>query len=189
MNTGRSLVGSTGGSPYTSALVFGGSPASGGEYSAAESWGGSSWTSITAMNDARSYIEGVGSSNTSALAFGGYDGSSYITKTETWNGSSWTEVNDMTRPNGRGDMQGVGTSTAALSAGGSPPNVALTEDWNGTSWTEVADVPTGISGAGGIGSTSEAFVANGRQGPSSAISVNAYEWGAPTTSTVTFTAS
>ena len=52
-----------------------------------------------------------------------------------------------------------------------------------------ADVPTGISGGVGIGSTSEAFVANGRQGPSSAVSVNAYEWGTPTTSTVTFTAS
>ena len=158
-----------------------------GTYSATESWDGSSWTEVNDLNTGRAYIEGSGL-QTAALGFGGYT-STYVANTELWNGSSWTEVNDMSRPNGLGDMQGVGTSTASLSAGGSPPNVAITEDWNGTSWTEVADVPTGISGGGGIGSTSEAFIANGRQGPSSAISVNAYEWGAPTTSTVKFTAS
>jgi len=91
----------------------------------------------------------------------------------------------MTRPNGRGEMQGVGTSTAALSAGGSPPSSALTEDWNGVSWQETSDVPTGISGGVGIGSSTSAFIANGRQGPSSAVSVNAYEWSGSSNTTKT----
>ena len=46
---------------------------------------------------------------------------------------------------------GVGTSTAALVAGGElRPTRALTELWNGTNWTEVNDLNTARNSITGL---------------------------------------
>ena len=77
---------------------------------------------------------------TSALAFGGYNGTTQVNNTEKYDGTSWTEVNDLNAV--RSLNAGIGHATdneAALSVGGygggSP--LALNESWNGTSWTEL----------------------------------------------------
>ena len=47
------------------------------------------------------------------MKFGGTDGR--ITNNEIWDGSSWTEVGDL--PTGTSEMDGAGTTTAALCMG------------------------------------------------------------------------
>ena len=55
----------------------------------------------------------------------------------------------------------MGTNTAALTAGGAPPIVALTESWNGTNWTEVNDLNRAIRGCGAGGTQTSAVVFGG----------------------------
>ena len=56
----------------------------------------SSWSTSYALNTAREQLGGTGTSNTSALAFGGSNASDNpVAVTELFNGSSWTEVNDL----------------------------------------------------------------------------------------------
>ena len=44
---------------------------------------------------------------------------------------------------GRSALQGGGTQTAAIAAGGSGPNKALSEEYDGSSWTEGNNLNTG----------------------------------------------
>ena len=188
LNTGREAMASTGGAPNTAALTFGGAaiPLPSTSKNETESWNGTSWTELNNLNQARSYIGGFGI-NTSALAYGGYNGSAYVSDTELWNGTSWTEVNNMTRTSGLGSIGSGGTSgSSGLAMGGS--QVALTEEWNGTSWTETSDLPTSVSYAGSFGTVSSAIVASGQHGPVGTVTGNSYEWtGAGSPATVTFT--
>jgi hypothetical protein len=188
LNTAREAMASTGGAPNTAALTFGGAaiPLPTTAKNETESWNGTSWTELNNLNQTKSYIGGFGI-NTSALAYGGYNGTAYVTNTEEWNGTSWTEVNDLNTP--RGQFQNAGaTGSSGLAAGGSPPNLAITEEWNGTSWTETSDLPTSVSGAGGFGTVSSAIVASGQQSPGYTVTANSYEWtgaGAPAIRTIT----
>ena len=179
---------STGGAPNTAALTFGGAaiPLPSTSKNETESWNGTSWTELNNLNQARSYIGGFGI-NTSALAYGGYNGSAYVSDTELWNGTSWTEVANLNTA--RGQIQNAGaTGSSGLAAGGSPPNVAITEEWNGTSWTETSDLPTSMSGGTGFGTSASALAAGGQQGPGYTVTGNSYEWtgaGAPAIRTIT----
>ena len=99
-----------------------------------ESWNGTSWTEVSEVNTSRSYAGGGGTSNTSAVIFGGGQPiPSNGAKTEAWNGSAWTEVNDLAL--GRDTYaNGAGSASNAITAGGynggqSPTNVANTEEW------------------------------------------------------------
>ncbi len=103
------------GADNTSALAFGGTPGPGSAVDSTESWNGTNWTEV---NDLSSGRAGPGSAGiyTSALAFGGNDGS-VTGKTETWNGSSWTEVNNLNTA--RRELGGSGTyNTSGLAFGG-----------------------------------------------------------------------
>ena len=86
-------------------------------------------------------LELGGTSNTAALAFGGYAQGQQVVihrlhrKQKNWNGSSWTEVNDLNTP--RSYLTGGGTSsTAAIACGGyrGPPTTDRTKcrtmEWN-----------------------------------------------------------
>ena len=79
---------------------------------------GGSWASGTAVNTARTSVMSSKSGTQSAyIIMGGLPPASpRLAITESWNGSSWTEVNDLNT--GRSDGSSVGTSTAALTAGG-----------------------------------------------------------------------
>ena len=56
---------------------------------------------------------------------------------------------------------GVGTATAAIVFGGSPPNLAIAETYDGSSWTEVGDLNTGRARIGGAGATQTAALGFG----------------------------
>ena len=85
-----------------------------------------SWASGGNMNSARFLQGGAGAANTAAVVFGGRNPSlspgPNSNFTESYNGSSWTEVGDMNVQ--AAYWAGMGTSTAALAVGGSPPATA-----------------------------------------------------------------
>ena len=124
------------------------------------------WATANPLNTSR-YGGGGTGTKTSALAFGGWIGSSG-TITESWNGTNWTEVNDLNL--GRhGGIGGAGAdNTSALAFGGfnSPPptRVTVTETWNGTNWTEVNDLGTARSNLGGNGTQTSALAYGGDDG-------------------------
>ena len=190
VNTARR--GPCGGGTATSGLITSGT----GGLANVELWNGTSWTETTDLSTPRASGQASATDSTAAIVYGGYNpaASATIASNESWNGSSWTEVNDLNTARSNG--QGVGTSTDGLLAAGykdtpSPAaNVspAVTELWNGTSWTETTDVPTSTRnyGVSSNGTTSAAFLAGGYTSTEVATT---FEWTAPTTSTVTFTAS
>ena len=117
-----------GGGTQTSALAAGGIiyPTI---LDSSETWNGSTWTEQVVMNTGRE-VGGRGvASDSSGIIFGGnYPGVTYSNLAEVWNGSTWTEVGDMATA--RGAIGSDGTATAAIAAGGAPPNTGLTEAWN-----------------------------------------------------------
>ena len=99
---------------------------------------GTSWSSGTNLNQARSFNNAAGSIP-SAITFGGSPAPTQA-YAEQWNGSAWTEVADLNE--GRvGGAGGGASGTDAIMAGGYElPNVGNsvnTEIWDGSSWTEV----------------------------------------------------
>ena len=111
------------------------------------------------LNTARGYMGGAGL-QTAGLIFGGNTGS-VTAITENYNGSSWTEVSDLNT--GRTNNAGFGTSTAAISSGGSNPpnNRDEVESWNGSSWTETSELNTERSDSAGSGSQTSGMIATG----------------------------
>jgi hypothetical protein len=157
MNTARTWSGDAG--TYTSAIIGGGHPGAGGTFpNNTESWDGSNWTETTEINTVRIPGGAASESNTASLIFGGFITPSRNAETELWNGSTWTEKNDMNQS--KDEMASAGTTTAALSAGGTPvkSNVEL---WDGTSWTETTDLNTAKTGAVGAGLSTDAIVYGG----------------------------
>ena len=125
------------------------------------------WSSGGNMNTARFLTGGAGSSNSAALAFGGRTPApADVALTENYNGTAWTEVADL--PVAKAYAAGAGTSTAALSIGGTPyPGGPATggksESWNGSSWTEITALgrgptsPQSTTYGSGSGSTTSAL--------------------------------
>ena len=98
------------------------------------------WATGGATNTGRQDLGGNGI-QTAALIYGGRT-APLTAVTESYNGTSWTEVNDLNTA--RSGVQGLGTYTAALGAGGykvTPQyTLAIVESWNGSNWTEVNDL-------------------------------------------------
>ena len=100
---------------------------------------------------------------TSALFYGGDEGSNSKTLTEEFDGTNWTEVADLNT--GRGYGAGIGANAEeALCVGGlahPSGNLAICESWNGTAWTEVADLATARRAGGGGGVATSAILSGG----------------------------
>ena len=175
LNTARS-AGAMGGLAYTSALWVGGQtpPLTG----KTESWNGSSWTEVNDLNNARRSNRGVGTSS-QAFAMGGYDGTS-VSFCENWNGSSWTETTDQ---NDAGGGACFGAYSDALKSSGQ-----TTELWNGSAWSSGSNASSPTGNRSGVGANTNAGFKSGGEPPNSGLTITE-EWIAPTTSTVTFTAS
>ena len=110
-------------------------------------------------------LGGLGTT-TSALAMGGYDGSSTVASVESWDGSSWTEVNDL--GTARNNASGSGTGTLGLLAGGNNPNeTAATEEWSfsGIQPTDLANYVDAITGDFYYNSTTGQFKTVNDGGP------------------------
>ena len=143
----------------TAALCVGGRPSYKDE---TESYDGTSWTEVNAINDARFGAGGAGTQG-AGLVFGGETSGPPTVNTvnsEEWNGTSWTEGSNMTAA--RVYIAGLGTQTAALAATGNG-DTDDAEEYNGTSWTDAANTNTGRYGAasGGAGIQTAGLIAGG----------------------------
>jgi len=120
---------------------------------------GGTWASGTAMSTARDYVAGWAEDSDACLIAGGSTNA-----TELYNGTSWTEKNDMSAPgNPMYARHPVGTTTAALAAGGGSPYQSTVEQWDGTNWTEVGDLVTATSFGSNspVGTTTAGLIAGG----------------------------
>ena len=96
-----------------------------------ESYNGTSWTSVTSMNTARSSPGGAGT-QTLAAAFGG-DVPPVTGATELWNGTSWITSTSMS--SARSGPSGAGTQANGLAFAGytGTTGSAATEEFTGAS--------------------------------------------------------
>ena len=99
--------------------------------------------------------------STAAISVGGYTGSASVAVVEQWNGSSWTEVGDLNDE--RYNINGFGTSTAAIAAGG-VDNLDKVESWDNSSWTEIAELNTDRGGGGSSGIQTDGMIYGGAPG-------------------------
>jgi len=101
----------------TAALAEGGY----GGTTAAATYNGTAWTSITATSTAREeHGWSTKGTTTDTMAFG-------TGNTEKWDGSSWTELANVATSRTSGFS--LGTTAGALYAGGNPGGVTTTENW------------------------------------------------------------
>mgnify|MGYP003127973606 FL=1 len=120
---------------------------------------GGTWASGTAMSTARDYVAGWAEDSDACLIAGGSTNA-----TELYNGTSWTEKNDMSAPgNPMYARHPVGTTTAALAAGGGSPYQSTVEQWDGTNWTETGDLVTATAFGSNspVGTTTAGLIAGG----------------------------
>jgi hypothetical protein len=96
------------------------------------------WSSGGALNTGRSSLSVMGTQD-AGLAACGYT-TTVSSATEEYNGATWTTVSSAaTALYGRSD---IGIQTAAVVAGGGPPQSPNTELYDGTTWTTN---PTGLN--------------------------------------------
>ena len=116
-----------------------------------EEWNGTAWTASGAMNIARAYLAGLGTQTASFAVAGKTMPATDLASGETFNGSTWSNSPASINTT-RAQVEGVGTTTAALIAGGiltSPGAVQdVVESWNGSAWTEVGDLNTARANGG-----------------------------------------
>lgn len=159
-NLPQGFNGSAAAGIQTAALSFGGTDPSGpGRTANTNSYNGTSWSPVSAMNTSRFYLYGAGT-QTAALGFGGYT-TSPSTATEEWNGSSWTTVNTM--PTGNYNGVAAGTQTAGIGFGGFP-STTITFLYDGTNWTTGGNLNTGRDALGGSGVQTAALAFGGSPG-------------------------
>ena len=123
-----------------------------------------SWSSGGSINEARYAMGGAGLTPTAAIIFGGSPapGSPTLSsKTESYNGTSWTEVNDM--PAARAFNAGAGTSTAAVSFGGTAPGAQdSVYEWDGTNWSSNPNAyPASYYSMAAAGTATAAIISGG----------------------------
>ena len=154
MNTSRTAVAGAG--TQTTALGAGGYLFPGSS-SAAETYDGSTWTSITSMPSGNSYAS-AGTQTSALYASAG--------TTSEYSAPAWTAGGALNTPRQEGSM--AGTQTAALFFGGGPQTAAsaLTEEYDGSAWTAGGTMNTarGIQ-INGTGASQTAAVAFGGSGP------------------------
>ena len=160
LNDPRIALGGAG--TATAALAFGGD--SPGYPTATESWDGTNWTVVPAtLTEGKDNAASFGT-QTAAIFAGGYVGPpGNTTNVNSYNGSAWSEVGNINTA--RSYVQGCGTQTSGIIAGGSaPPYSALAETWDGTSWTEVADLNTARANFSTFGTQTNAVGSGGDDG-------------------------
>ena len=174
------------------ASIWGGGGSSGGatspEYPPKFFYGdGEGWTAITDSNNANRYAAVFTGTQTAALLTGG--SSPQTANTETWNGSSWTNLSAYTNVVANAGGNRVGTSGAAVLAGGGSPVPAQStrsSHWDGTSWSTDASMAQAHNSSTSAGTQDAYYVAGG---PGAAPLRNATEEYTKASATKTFTTS
>ena len=174
------------------ASIWGGGGSSGGatspEYPPKFFYGdGEGWTAITDSNNANRYAAVFTGTQTAALLTGG--SSPQTANTETWNGSSWTNLSAYTNVVANAGGNRVGTTGAAVLAGGGSPVPAQStrsSHWDGTSWSTDASMAQAHNSSTSAGTQDAYYVAGG---PGAAPLRNATEEYTKASATKTFTTS
>ena len=158
------------------------------------SYDGTSWTASGALVTAR-YMstQGLGATNTAALAAGG-NTPTRIATVEEFNRSAnvitpaaWASGGSL--GSARYAMSGVGPQTAALgamgySSSGKPASWKYTEEYNGTSWAEQSDMSVARFSGGAFGTQTAAVFAGGNLDPGLSNAVEEYNGASWTAGTV-----
>jgi hypothetical protein len=163
----------------SAALAFGGNNGSGGNFTeefnkSANVITPSAWASGGNLNTARQRAASAGASQTSALAFGGFEAPPNgppLNNSETYNGTAWSEGNNL--GTARGNTSGFGTATAAVCGPGrgtpSGPFIQNTEEYDGTSWTAGNNSNTsGAAARSASGTLTAGLICGGFTPPSAA---------------------
>ena len=159
MSTQRGWT-TSGAGTTTAGLIFGGQPLppAGGQLTATEEWGGSSWTNGGNLNQGRSMVGGAGT-QTAGLCYGGLTPSKTV-NTEEYNGTSWTEVNNLPTASAAVASSRGSAQTNAFSAG-STPITASVYFYDGTNWSTGPSLNSARGNAMGAGTSSLGIVAGG----------------------------
>ena len=119
------------------------------------------WAAAGALNTARAYTAGCGTTTAALAAGGNTPGNVRSDTAETYDGTSWTAVTSL--GSARYAPGVVGSTTAAIIFGGklAPPggSTGQTETYNGSAWTEVADLNLARMSPGPIGQVNTAALA------------------------------
>jgi len=175
----------------TSAVAAGGynAPAGPGTVSyiaKAATWNGTAWSNITDMPVRRTSNNAVGATAPAFYTFGGQNQpgpstSTHLPSTFNWNGSSWGAGPNLAE--GQSGGAAAGTPNAIVLMGGTNPPGSISnniQQYNGSSWSNSpVNMPTNMSGQGGVGTQTAAISFGGYQGASpfpSAGVTNTYEW-------------
>ena len=133
------------------------------------------WSSGGNMVDGRSRLAGAGT-QTAALGFGGYIGTSYgnftevaiQSATEEYDGSSWAAGGNL--GTARSFLAGAGTQTAGLGFGGyDTAETAVTEEYDGSAWTAGGNLTTARQQLAGVGTQTSGLGFGGNTGSVSAV--------------------
>ena len=121
------------------------------------------WSAAASMINSR-YAHGYSPSGTqnSALASGGYPGSSVLTATEEYNGTAWSAGGALTEGKWLGGS--AGTQNANLFVAGANPTNFQTnaQEYNGSSWSNITAFPTGKNALSGTGTEPAALFMGGQ---------------------------
>lgn len=171
----------------TASLMTGGERTPGGTIeNAVEEYGGTSWTSGTALPTATTKMGGGGTQTAAIMMGGNTPGDVRTAANLDYDGSSWTANPNM--PQVSGATRGFGTQTAAICIGGNqnPGNTyhKKTMEWNGSAWSDGGDYPVnntpnqGVVDLMGFGTQTAALCAGGGHGngfgSNSRLNTNSY---------------
>ena len=131
------------------------------------------WSAGGALPAATSGLAAAGTTNSSILAWGGYNPpGSGITTSLLYNGTSWTATPSL--PAARVYQSGSGTATAAISGSGGDPPVTNSDEYDGSSWSAGGSMNTGRRHLNGNGPQTAAFVCGGYTGTTPTAATEEY---------------
>jgi len=129
------------------------------------------------LSTARYALAGAGT-QTTGLAFGGFNGTAMVGQAEEYNGSSWTAGGTMGTARYR--LAGAGTQTAALATRGFAPSpisqTGLTEEYDGSTWTAGGTNPVIGSASGATGTQTAGLNFGGSPNLSSSQEYDGSTW-------------
>ena len=165
-NLNQSVYDNTGAGTQTAALNVGGTESpSVARSDNTEEYNGSGWATSGNLNTGRFGLGGLGT-QTAAIVAGGNTspGGGTTAATESYNGTAWTSLSapsNLNTPRQLMNAASMGTSTAGLMVGGTPPTTGASEEWGGSAWTNGGTMSTARYSTAAMGTQTAALAAGG----------------------------
>jgi hypothetical protein len=174
LNVGRASLAAAASATQTASLFFGGNAV---PYTPTEEYNGTSFSSATAMGNARYYPGGLGTQTAAAAVSGFQTVGSQTTATEEYDGSTWTAGGAVGTARYRGIGAGIQTAGLFIAGSVSPgTRQSLTEEYDGTSWTAGGATSSAKYFLGGAGTQTAGLNFGGSPGPSPSVLNNTEEY-------------